>query len=235
MRVAGFLGVTLGGAHMSSPSQFERFNAWGYPTFDGNNATYGTLQADGSYKVSPAYAAAQGKYIIGGAKPFVQSNKLTRTGVIGTVEWQPTSELTSTLDVLYTKFEEDQALSGIEFPLFWGNAKLQPGYTVTGDRITAGTWGNVKGVLRSDYVERDANIFSSGFNTKYQSGPLTLVGDASYSRIKLKDINIERSAGTARGVSADGLSSNPNVGPFDTLGFQTQGNGITTFNNSQID
>lgn len=228
------LGVTLGVAHMESPSQFERFNAWGYPQFDGNNATYGTPQPDGTYKTRPEYAAAQGKYVIGGAKPYVQSNKLTRTGVVGTIEWAPTTDLTTTIDGFYSKFKEAQALSGIEFPLAWGNAVLQPGYTVTGDRVTSGTWSNVKGVLRSDYIERDAEIFSGGINTKYKTGPLTLVGDASYSRVKRKDIYIESYAGTSRGVSAGGLSSNPNVGPFDTFGFQTQGNGITTFNNSQL-
>ncbi|BCA62696.1 hypothetical protein HMP09_1930 [Sphingomonas sp. HMP9] len=214
------LGVTLGIAHSESPSQFERYNAWGYPQFDGNNATYGALQPDGTYKVRPEYASAQGKYVIGGAKPFVQSNELTRTGIIGTVEWQPNSDWTTTLDVLYTKFKEEQNLRGIELPLYWANATLAPGYTVTGNSITAGTWNNVKGIVRNDYVERNAEILSGGLNSKYTTGGWTFVGDISYSRVKRDDVYIETYSGTSRGVGN---------GPYDTLGFQTESNGITTF------
>lgn len=223
------LGVTLGIAHSESPTQYKRYNAWGYPVFDGNSATYGNLVpgTTDQYVVRPEYAAAQGKYLLGGAKPFVQSNKLTRTGVIGTVQWQPSSELTTTADVLYTKFKEEQVLRGIEIPLWWGGGGevLRPDYTVTGNAITAGTWDHVKGVVRNDYVERNAEIFSAGFNTKYQSGPLTLIGDASYSRVTRQDTYVETYAGASRGVGN---------GPYDTVGFQTDPNGITSFN-TQID
>lgn len=214
------LGVTVGFARSDSPSQFERYNAWGYPTFDGNNATYGTLQADGTYKVRPEFADAQGKFLLGGAKPFVQSNDLVRTGVVGTVEWRPTEHLTSTLDFFYSHFNEAQQLRGIELPLYWGNAILEPGYTTTGNSITGGTWDDVKGVVRNDYVERNAKILSTGWNTKYQSDGWTLVGDISYSRVTRVDTYIETYSGTSRGV---------NNGPYDTLGFQTQSDGITKF------
>lgn len=219
------LGITIGVAHNSSPSQFERFNAWGYPTFNGNNSTYGSLVpgTTDQYVVRPEYAAAQGKLVIGGAKPFVQSNKLTRTGIVGTVEWEPMPELTTTLDLFYTDFKEEQSLRGIELPLYWGNAVLRPGYTIDGNTITAGTWDNVKGVVRNDYVERNAEIFSAGFNAKYQSGPVTLVGDASYSRVTRNDTYVETYSGTSRGAGN---------GPYDVLGFQTEDNGITTFSST---
>ena len=52
------IGVALGYAHMSSPYQSERFNAWGYPTYtDGNLLT-------------------------GGVKPYVMSSELS-----GTATW----------------------------------------------------------------------------------------------------------------------------------------------------
>ncbi len=215
------LGITLGVAHNSSPSQFERYNAWGYPTFD--CATRPEYQVAGGGGCNPAFAEAQGKFIIGGAKPFVQSNKLTRTGVVGTVEWEPTPELTTTLDLLYTDFKEEQSLRGIELPLFWGNATLQPGYAIDGNSITSGTWNTVKGVVRNDYVERNAEIFSAGFNARYQSGPVTLVGDASFSRVTRNDVYVETYSGTSRGAGN---------GPYDVLGFETQANGITTFSST---
>jgi iron complex outermembrane receptor protein len=221
----GTIGVALGYAHIESPSQFERFNSWGYTTFDGNNATYGAPNGSGGYTVRPEYAAAQGKFVIGGAKPFVQSNELTRTGVVGTLEYRPSDNLTSILDLYYTKFKEEQILRGIELPLAWGDAILQPGYTVAGNSITAGTWGAVKGVVRNDYIERNAEIFAGGWNTKYTTGEWTLVGDASYSRVNRQDFYVETYAGTSRGGGN---------GPYDTMGFTTQDNGITTFT-SQLD
>ncbi len=219
------IGVTLGVAHIESPSQFERFNSWGYTNFDGNNATYGALQGDGSYKVRPEYAAAQGKLIIGGAKPFVQSNELKRTGVVGTLEYRPNDNFSSIVDLYYTKFQEEQILRGIELPLAWGNAILQPGFTVTDNTVTAGAWSNVKGVVRNDYIERNAEIFSAGWNTKYTTGDWTLVGDASYSRVNRQDFYVETYAGTSRSAGN---------GPYDTMKFNTESNGITTFT-SQLD
>ena len=214
------IGVTLGIAHSDSPSQFERFNAWGYPTFDcGGNAAY---QVTGGGACNSQYAAAQGKHVLGGAKPFVQSNELIRTGVIGTVEWAPTEDLKSTLDVLYTRFKEKQSLRGIEIPFLWGGGGevLEPNYKVTGNAITSGVWDHVKGVLRNDYVERNAKIFSLGWNTKYSKDGWTAIADLSYSRVHRRDIYIETYSGVSRGVAN---------GPYDTVGFQTEDNGITTF------
>lgn len=214
------LGVTLGIAHSNSPSQFERFNSWGYPTFDcSGNAAY---QVAGGGGCNAAYAPAQGKYVIGGAKPFVQSNRLIRTGAAGTIEWAPTNDFTATLDLLYTKFKEKQSLRGIELPFWWGGGGevLRPDYKIAGNSITSGTFDHVKGVVRNDYVERDAKIFAAGLNAKYVSDGWTLIGDASYSRVTRVDTYIETYSGTSRGVGN---------GPYDSMRFQTEDNGITTF------
>ena len=56
------LGIAFGIAYNDTPTQSERFNAWGYP--------------DGP----------EGIPVIGGSKPFAQSNELERLGVIGTLE-----------------------------------------------------------------------------------------------------------------------------------------------------
>jgi iron complex outermembrane receptor protein len=50
------LGIAIGIADMSNASQGERFNSWGYPTISDGNA------------------------VIGGAKPYVRSSDLDRTG-----------------------------------------------------------------------------------------------------------------------------------------------------------
>lgn len=179
------VGVLLGVAHMSSPSQIERFNSWGYPGVD-----------------------ADGNLAIGGAKPYVQSNDLKRSGVIGSVEWEPNDSLNTRIDAYYSNFQDDQILRGIEFPLIWGGRPLEPGYTAEDGLVTEGTFEGVKGVVRNDANSRDADLYSIGWNAEYQTGPWTLVGDVSYSRVERQDRILETNAGTSRGGGN---------GPFDTV------------------
>src|SRR3546814_14114147 len=61
------LGIALGVSAAQTPSQDERYNTWGY---------------SGS-------GTADDPYVLGGAKPYVQSNMLKRYGAVATIEWQP--------------------------------------------------------------------------------------------------------------------------------------------------
>lgn len=191
------LGIALGVAYQSTPSQSERFNSWGYPT-----TTNG------------------GPFVIGGSKPFVQSTDLDRVGVIGTVEYAPTDKLTSTVDFYYSDFKERQRLRGVELPLFWSAAQLQPGFTVDDGLVTDGTYTDVVGVVRNDYNRRDSDLVAAGWNTKYAfSDKWALEADVSYSRAKRRDQLIESYSGTGYALS----------GAHDTLGFSVKGDGVTQF------
>ena len=64
----------------------------------------------------------------------------------------------------YTDFEETQLLRGIEFPLWWSAAQLQPGYTIDNGLVATGTFDNVKGVMRNDINQRDSEIIAFGWN-----------------------------------------------------------------------
>lgn len=185
----GKIGVALGAAYLDSPIQIERFNAWGYPT------------------------TGLGELVLGGAKPFVASDDLKRTGVIGTVEFRPNENFTSTIDAYYSKFEDTQLLRGIEFPLWWGGLPLQPGYTVQDNLVTQGQFNGVKGVVRNDANTRDANLVAFGWNNTWSQGPVTAITDLSYSRVHRKDQILETYAGTGRA----------GIGATDNLGFTMDG------------
>lgn len=179
-------GIAFGVAYADTPTQSERFNAWGYPDVDGNA-------------------------VIGGAKPFAQSNELERLGIIGTLEWQISDRVNTSLDLYYTEFEETQYLRGIEFPLQWSSAQLQPGYQVEDGLITSGTFDNVKGVMRNDINYRDSELTAIGWNISWDVADQWIIkGDISYSAMDRKDILLETYSGTG-----------PNGEPeFDSLGFQ---------------
>jgi iron complex outermembrane receptor protein len=193
------LGVAIAVSDISTPTQSRRFNSWGYPT------------------------TATGDLVIGGAKPYVQSNNLKRTGVIGVLEYKPTDKFSTSLDLYYSKFKEKQILRGIELPLFWGSATLQPGYTAQDGLITNGTYTGVKAVMRNDLNTRNTTLKSAGWNIAYETdNGWTLSADLSHSDAKRTDVIFESYAGTG-----------PNgVGATDTMTFNTTPGAGTTFGSS---
>ena len=193
------IGLAIGVAHMMSPTQIEKFNAWGYPA--GSDGTLG----------------------LGGVKPYVVSTELERTGVIATLEYQPTDNFNTALDVYYTKFKDDQLLRGIELPLLWGGATLRPGYTVRDGVAVSGTFDNVKGVVRNDANRRDAELWSLGWNSELEMGAWTFVGDVNYSSVDRRDIILETYSGTGRGVG---------TGASDSLSYNIDNEGVVRFNSS---
>lgn len=217
------LGVAIGAAYQSTPTQVERFNAWGYPSIgnrgtDSNGDPIPFLDANGQ-------PLAEGTKVIGGAKPFVQSNDLNRFGFVGTIEFEPSDTFSTSLDINYSHFDESQSLRGIEFPLFWSSARLEDGSTTVDGFITEGAFSNVKGVMRNDNNNRNADLFGAGWNAKvHASDSWSFMTDISYSRADRKDFLLETYTGT--GPAGQGAT--------DTLGFVVQPNGVVRFDN-QLD
>jgi iron complex outermembrane recepter protein len=194
------IGIALGVAVTSAPTQNERFNAWGYPS------------------------DASGNAILGGAKPYVQSNKLNRYGAIGTIEYKPSDSFSTSVDVFYSKFKEKQRLRGIEFPLFWdGDTVTSATNTAQDGFVTKATYTGVFAMQRNDYNQRDAETISVGWNTKAKlSDSVRVKFDASYSRATRTDFLLESYTGT-------GFRSS---GAPDTVVATRQPNGVYTFSTS---
>jgi iron complex outermembrane receptor protein len=188
------VGVSIGVAYLDTPSQSQRFNSWGYPE------------------------GPEGAFVIGGAKPYAQSNELERTGIVGALEYAPSDAFHTTLDLFYSDFQETQLLRGIELPLWWSSAQLQPGYTINNGLVESGAFSNVKGVMRNDVNERDSEMWSAGWNLQYDlNSNWSLIGDISYSEVDRTDIILETYSGTGPA----------GVGATDTLGFQMRtGQGV---------
>jgi iron complex outermembrane receptor protein len=189
------LGIAIGVSAQNTPTQIERYAAWGFPTESnaGNNL------------------------FLGGAKPYVQSNLLKRYGGVATVEWQPSENFHSTFDALYSHFEETQRLRGIEFPIapaYGSNATIQPGYTVTNGLVTSATLTNVVAVQRNDYNKRKAENISLGWNNDFKlSDSIHFVVDASWSHATRTDFLLETYSGTGYNQSGakDTIKINQNA------------------------
>jgi len=194
-------GVAFGIAYNDTPTQSERFNAWGYP--------------DGP----------EGVPVIGGSKPFAQSNELQRMGVIGTLEWAPSDTFRTSLDMYYTDFEETQLLRGIELPLWWSAAQLRDDYVIEDGLVVSGTYDNVKGVMRNDLNKRESELTALGWNMQFDLAEnWILETDLSYSKMDRQDILLETYSGT-------GPASDPTAAT-DSLGFLMRSGRGALFNST---
>ncbi|HLZ78313.1 MAG TPA: TonB-dependent receptor, partial [Sphingomonas sp.] len=190
-------GVAIGVSASQIPSQDQRYNAWGY---------------SGS-------GTAADPLVLGGAKPYVQSNNLKRYGAVATFEWKPSDRFHSTFDALYSHFTENQILRGIEFPLGFGSDTSHVNNTVADNFATSTTFTGVHAVQRNDTNRRKANNYSLGWNNVValnSDDTMHFTVDASWSHAKRTDFLLETYTGT--GYNKTGIP--------DTVTVTQQPNGI---------
>ncbi len=196
------IGIAIAAAYVDEPYQLQEFNAWGYAG-DGSDAA---------------------PFAIGGSKSFVTSTELKRFGINGTLQYQPADTVMMTLDGFYSNFNDDQSKRGIELPLAFGG-----GFGTTGDPAnftfengfaTAGTFENVRGVIRNDIFQRKADLYSFGFNTTYEGddGWKAFI-DIGYSKTDRNELSIESYSGT--GFNGDDTGN----GASATINFQSGSSG----------
>ncbi|MEY4270274.1 MAG: hypothetical protein RLZZ58_1490 [Pseudomonadota bacterium] len=182
------LGIALGAAYQTSPSQVERFRAWGYP--------------DDS-----------GRAVLGGMKPFAKSVELKRLGLFGTVQWQPSENWDTSIDVFFADYQERQPQRGIEFPLNpgWGAGTVITSASPTPGFADTARFTGVQPVVRNDYDSKDTRTFAAGWNTKYENDHVSVMVDASYSRSKRDLEQIESYSGLSFAANA--------TAPSDTVAY----------------
>ncbi|RPF72261.1 TonB-dependent receptor [Aurantiacibacter spongiae] len=202
------LGVAMGVAYQSSPTQVERFNSWGYPQL-----------SDGDVAGGVAPAGSAGTTVLGGMKPYARSVELNRLGVFGTLEWQPSLALNTTLDVFYADYREKIPQRGIEFPLNpgWGATDRVTEVSDPGQFAQSATFAGVQPVVRNDFDRKDTETFAIGWNTKYENDAVLLDFDVAYSSADRRLQQIE---------SYSGLSYAASGSVSDTVTYNRQSSGF---------
>ena len=141
-----------------------------------------------------------------GFKYFVDANDETRTGVMGAVEFKPNKDLSSVVDIFYSKFEKEFVKRGIELQVndSWKNGNAAVGYqaptlssaVIQNGRLISGVWGNVNPLSRTIWEPREDDLKSVGWNTKWKFTPVyALSVDLSSSSAKSKERITEMEAG----------------------------------------
>jgi iron complex outermembrane recepter protein len=187
------VGVALGYARLDSPNQNNYFRNWGYPSYTG---TYlGTNYVD--------------VRVPGGVQLRNESASQERNGLMGVLQWKPSKDFETLVDVYHSTYERNAIQRGFEAGLAWSGASLanpvveggsKSGNTQTGGVLTQGDWVGVKPVLRHDVNDREDNITAVGWNSKLVLSPaLTLTGDLSWSKADREESIMEMYAGTGQG------------------------------------
>ncbi len=155
-----------------------------------------------------------------GMEAFTEVYTQERNGLMGVLQFRPSREFSSTIDLFYSRYDRDTANHGIQLPLSDTPATTlydRPGQlinpTLSGNTVTAGSFNNVRAVLRNDNVAYSDTSKSIGWNNK-----LKLNRDWS-ANLDLSWNSAER---TGANIETYGTSNT-----FDTVGF-TAGSQIFT-------
>lgn len=195
----GKLGLSLGIAYQSTPTQIQRFEAWGFPSVN-----------------TPGGSAL----VIGGAKPYVRSLVLDRLGVFGTLEFKPSESFHSQFDLFYSDYKENRPSRGIEFPLQWGAGTSLRVDEVSNGIVTRGAFSGVSPVVRNDFDRKATENWALGWRNTWTPTERTTVDlDLNFSQSIRKQQNIESYSGLGYG----------RTGPTDTITFSRRPDGIYNF------
>jgi iron complex outermembrane receptor protein len=200
------VGVALGFARLSETgATTSRFDSWG----------------GGTAKVNGAGADVNVPY--NGFGWFADQTTQTREGAMAVLQFKPTKDFSSTVDLFHSSFDKVKATKGFQAPLNdswvsgfnYDKAGVLTSATLNGSDATAGVFNNVRGVVRNDSESTQDTLSSYGWNSKLKMGEWTGALDLATSKAVRRGGIMETTAGTAQ--AALGTAA------LDTL----------TFNNAQ--
>jgi len=191
----GKLGIAVGVAYLDAPNQEEHYKSWWW--------------ADTSQWGAPLGGVPDGNIALQGLEAGAASTEQKRTGAMAVVEWKPTDNVVSTLDMYYSKFAQDEIrrtfMSGMDT---WGGASYSDFSTTNsgGDNIvTGGTADGLHPVALTSFNQRDDEVKAIGWNTQVGFGAWTAAADLSYSKANRDESNAELEAGVIGPVSFTNL------------------------------
>lgn len=174
------LGVALSAAYTNEPYQTRDWNAWGY----------------GGY--------GPDVYGMNGIKTWMESDKLKRLGVNGTIQYKPSDSLMITLDGFYSHFTDNIDQRGFEMPFNCGGGCGHDqivSYTADTRGLVTSATINGTPVIENYISDRTADQYSFGGNLKWDNdnGTRAMV-DVSWSRTDRTDDRLETTAGLGRAL-----------------------------------
>lgn len=132
----------------------------------------------------------------------VVSRTFERTSIAGTLQFEPSDNVSLTVDSFYTDTSDSGIFRGTETPIAsWSGASFS-GATGSGPFADTATYTAVVPILRTDTEGSKSEIFSIGGNLEWKATDnLGFILDYGYSTLNRNDIDYESYAGTGRARS----------------------------------
>ncbi len=196
------VGVALGFAHLDTPTQELHYKAWGFSKYgDPCNAGWGCGGVTG---------VPVGTSFLNGFEAEAVSRSQKRDGLMGVLEFKPSKDVHSTVDLFYSKFKQNETMRGLMggFGDNWNGVAGSKFSNITttnvesGPLITKAQIDNNVMVVRNDLNTRDDELKSIGWNTKAKlTDKWTGTADVNYSRADRSENVIESYAGPYAGAN----------------------------------
>lgn len=147
-----------------------------------------------------------------GWKHETQRRQSTRDGASLTLQYKPSKEFKTTLDVFYGAGTEKTKQTGLEGAIANGAGQYDPNgvlsnATISNGIATSGTLSNYKGVVRNHMFSNKDRLLSLGWNGDLRTGDWRWEADVSRSRGVKNISNFETTAGQLGNTPAAQLAS----------------------------
>ncbi|MGH8253289.1 MAG: TonB-dependent receptor [Steroidobacteraceae bacterium] len=208
------VGVALGIAYLNTPQQEEHYKSWWWA----DTAAWGAAICQNGNPCGGGTDPGTPISAIGlmGLEAGAASTKQARTGLMAVIEWKPSDNVHSTVDLYYSKFDqvENRRTLMSDFSTAdsgWGGAYYTNPTTSSFEGNTVITGGNLVGLHPVDLStlnKRQDTIKAAGWNLQVGMGNWTGIADLSYSKAHRDEQNAELEAGSADASGALPVSFN---------------------------
>lgn len=202
------LGFSIGYSHTESPIQENQVGLYEPWKVVGDNERPGV---------------PGGTYWSDGIKALRRTGEVTRDGAMATVQYRPSNEWTSTLDLFYSEAEQVDTANQFEVNLGNYNGGFTPGLFVDNVDIngngtfTGGTASGVYPLVRGMYNKREDKIQAFGWNNDFAVGDVRLSADLSYSKANRDELSLENNTQLLPRPQLDTIDLSYNSSNFSQL------------------
>ena len=167
---------------------------------------------------------AAGTWFSDGIKALRRTGSTKRDGVMATLEFRPSESWISTLDAFHSEATQEDTANQFESHLYYnGDYPCSPAcswtnVTTTGnDSLSTGKVINVYPLVRGMYNKRNDDISAFGWRNEFFLESVKLTADASWSKAKRDEINLENNTQLVPAKQLDTLTIDYGNSPFPQL------------------
>ncbi|MBB5206180.1 TonB-dependent receptor [Inhella inkyongensis] len=148
-----------------------------------------------------------------GLKALRRTGYSERDGVMATLEYRPSREWTSVVDLFHTKAKQEDTANQLEIHIggYNGSYPCTPNCAFTNVSVANNTLqsfslSNVYPLVRGMYNRREDKISAFGWNNKVQVGDATVTADLSYSKANRDELSLENNTQRVPAPSLDNVT-----------------------------